>query len=153
MPGICRRQTESCEGIRNDIRSRSEVFTGCRRKVHDTFDTVQHVGGLPSGHGHILHRRSCLGCRELGLCTHLTGFRTKLVEVIPGRTGNGRDLAHLGIEICCSLHCSSAKTRYSGSHRQELLTDILHRRSNVLELFSGFIDFGKSRIRGRRLVL
>ena len=39
------------------------------------------------------------------------------------------------------------------SHRQELLADILHRRSDVLELFSGFIDFGKSRIRGRRLVL
>ena len=36
--------------------------------------------------------------------------------------------------------------RSSGSHRQELLADILHRRSDVLELFSSFIDLGKSRI-------
>ena len=153
MPGICRRQTESCEGIRDDIRSRGEVFTRSGREVHDALDAVQHVPGFPTGHGHVFHRRSCLRCRELGLRTHFTGFRTELVKVIPGRTGNGRDLAHLGIEICCRLHCGSAKPRYSGSHRKELLAYILHRRSDVLELFSGFIDPGKSRIGGRRLVL
>ena len=153
MPGIRRRQTESGKGIGDDIRSRSEVFTGCRREVHDTFDTIQHVPRFPSGHGHVLHRRGRLGCGELCLCTHFTGFCTKLVEVIPGRTGNGRNLAHLGIEVGCGLHCGSAKTRYSGSHRQELLTDILHRRSNVLELFSGFINLGKRRIGSSRLVL
>lgn len=116
-------------------------------------NAVQHVPRFPSGHGHVLHRRGRLGCGELCLCTHFTGFCTKLVEVIPGRTGNGRNLAHLGIEVGCGLHCGSAKTRYSGSHRQELLTDILHRRSNVLELFSGFIDLSKCRIGSSRLVL
>lgn len=139
--------------IGDDIRSRGEVFTRSRRKIHDTLDAVQHVPRFPSGHGHVLHRRGRLGCGELCLCTHFTGFCTKLVEVIPGRTGNGRNLAHLGIEVGCGLHCGSAKTRYSGSHRQELLTDILHRRSNVLELFSGFIDLSKCRIGSSRLVL
>ena len=153
MPGIRRRQTESGEGIRDNIRSRGEVFTRSGRQIHDTLNAAQHVGGFPSGHRHILHRRGRLGCGELCLCTHFTGFCTKLVEVIPSRTGNGRNLAHLGIEVGCGLHCGSAKTRYSGSHRQELLTDILHRRPDVLELFSGFIDLGKGRIRGRRLIL
>ena len=77
----------------------------------------------------------------------------KLVEVIPSRTGNGRDLAHFGIEIGCGLHCGSAKTRYSGSYRQELLADIIHRRSDVLELFSAFVNLGKRRIGSGRLVL
>ena len=153
MPGICRRQTESCDGIRDDIRSRGEVFTRSGREVHDALDAVQHVRSLPSGHGHVFHRRSCLGCRELGLCTHLTGFRTELVKVIPGRTGNGRDLTHLGIKIGCGLHCGSAKTRHSGSHRKELLAYILHRRSDVLELFSSFINLGKRCIGSSRLVL
>ena len=153
MPGIRRRQTESGEGIRDNIRSRGEVFTGRCRKVHDTLDAVQHIPRFPSGHGHVLHRRSSLGCGELCLCTHFTGFCTELVEVIPSRTGNGRNLAHLGIEVGCGLHCGSAKTRYSGSHRQELLADILHRRSDVLKLFSGFIDLGKRRIGSSRLIL
>ena len=153
MTRIRSRQAEGREGIRDDIRSRGEVFTRSGRQIHDTLDAAQHVGGFPPGHRHVLHRRGSLGCGELCLCTHFTGFCTELVEVIPSRTGNGRNLAHLGIEVSCRLHCGSAKTRYSGSHRQELLADILHRRSNVLELFSDFIDLGKSRIRGRRLVL
>ena len=45
----------------------------------------------------------------------------RIVVVLP--------LAHLGIKIGCGLHCGSAKTRYSGSHQQELLADILRRRS------------------------
>ena len=74
-------------------------------------------------------------------CTADTILRILCRE--PQRTGDRRTvlerLAHhgdIGVRI----------GRSSGSHRQELLADILHRKSDVLELFSSFIDLGKSRI-------
>ena len=72
-------------------------------------------------------------------CTADTILRILCRE--PQRTGDRRTvlerLAHhgdIGVRI----------GRSSGSHRQELLADILHRRSDVLELFSSFIDTQES---------
>ena len=60
MAGIRSRQAESGEGICDDIRGRGEVFTRSGRQIHDTLNAAQHVGGFPSGHRHILHRRGGL---------------------------------------------------------------------------------------------
>ena len=56
MTRIRSRQAEGREGIRDDIRSRGEVFTRSGRQIHDALDAAQHVGGFPPGHRHILHR-------------------------------------------------------------------------------------------------
>ena len=53
-----------CEAlVRRDVYKRQgEVLTRCRSKVHDTFDTIQHVGGFPSSHRHVVHSIRSLGC-------------------------------------------------------------------------------------------
>ena len=65
------------------IRCGGKALTRCRSKVHDTFDTIQHAGGFPSGHRHIVHGIRSLGCRELGLRTHLTSLCRSLSKSSP----------------------------------------------------------------------
>ena len=153
MPGIRRRQAKSGQSVRDDIRGRGEVFTGCSSKIHDALNAAQHILGFPTGHGHELHGRSCLGCREFCLGTHFTSLFTKLVKVLPGCTGNGGDLAHLSIEVCCDLDSGRTESRHRCRHRHKLLAYIFDRGTKVLKLGSGFIDLGKSRIGSSRLVL
>ena len=104
------------------IRCGGKALTRCRSKVHDTFDTIQHVGGFPSGHRHIVHGIRSLGCRELGLRTHLTSLCAELVEILSGCTGHGGYLAHRRIEIGCCFYSSNAKNCNCSRGRKELFT-------------------------------
>ncbi len=104
VTGIRSRQTKGSQRIRDDIRGSRQILTGCSGKVHDAFDAIQHIPGLPAGHRHIFHSGGGFGGRELGLATHLAGFGTELVKVIPCCTGNSRDLAHFLVEVCCGLY-------------------------------------------------
>ena len=104
------------------IRCGGKALTRCRSKVHDTFDTIQHVGGFPSGHRHIVHGIRSLGCRELGLRTHLTSLCVELVEILSGCTGHGGYLAHRRIEIGCCFYSSNAKNCNCSRGRKELFT-------------------------------
>lgn len=100
MTGIHSRQTKGSQRIRDDIRGSRQVFTGCRGKVHDALDAVQHIPGLPAGHRHILHSGGSFGGGKLGLGTHLAGLFTQGIEVRAGRTENGGDPAHFLIKVC-----------------------------------------------------
>ena len=71
MPRIFGCQTKCSQCIGYDIRCGVEVLTSCRSKVHDTFDTIQHVGGFPSGHGHVVH-----GIRRLGCCFYSSNAKS-----------------------------------------------------------------------------
>ena len=104
------------------IRCGGKALTRCRSKVHDTFDTIQHAGGFPSGHRHIVHGTCSLGCRELGLRTHLTSLCAELVEILSGCTGHGGYLAHRRIEIGCCFYSSNAKNCNCSRGRKELFT-------------------------------
>ena len=104
MTGIHSRQTKGSQRIRDDIRGSRQVFTGCRGKVHDALDAVQHIPGLPAGHRHILHSGGSFGGRELCLGAHLACFFTQGIKVRASRAGNGGDLTHLLVEVCCGLH-------------------------------------------------
>ena len=152
MPGICRRQTESCEGIRNDIRSRGEVFTGCAARFM--------IPSMPFSMSEVFHPAMAMysiaeaasDAENLVFAPISRAFARSWSKSSPVAPEMAEPYS-FGIEISCGLHRGSAKTRYGGSYRQELLADIFHRRSDVLELFSGFIDLGKRRICSGRLVL
>lgn len=55
MPGVFGGESKCSQCICYDIRCGSKVLTRCRSKVHDAFDTIQHVVGFPSGHRHVVH--------------------------------------------------------------------------------------------------
>ena len=63
-----------------------------------------------------------LGCRELGLRTHLTSLCVELVEILSGCTGHGGYLAHRRIEIGCCFYSSNAKNCNCSRGRKELFT-------------------------------
>ena len=81
MPRIFGCQTKCSQCIGYDIRCGGEVLTRCRSKVHDTFDTIQHVGGFPSSHRHVVHSIRSLTCRELRFTAHFTGFFPESVHL------------------------------------------------------------------------
>ena len=114
------------------IRCGGKALTRCRSKVHDTFDTIQHVGGFPSGHRHIVHGIRSLGCRELGLRTHLTSLCAELVEILSGCTGHGGYLAHRRIEIGCCFYSSNAKNCNCSRGRSSSPAPSVKQRKNSL---------------------
>ena len=120
MPGVLGSQTKCSQCIGYDIRCGGEVLTRCRSKVHDTFDTIQHVGGFLSGHRHIVHGIRSFVCRELGLRTHLTSLCAELVEILSGCTGHGGYLAHRRIKIGVCFYSSNAKSCNCSRGRKEL---------------------------------
>ena len=54
----------------------------------NTLDATEHVLGCPTRHRHIFHSRGSLGCRELGLGTHLAGFIPKGIQIITSCSGD-----------------------------------------------------------------
>ena len=152
MAGVRSGKTERRQSICYDIRGRRQVFTGCSSEVHDAFNTVHHVAGLPARHGHVLKGRRGFCRGELGLGSHLTGFVPEVLQVAPSRSGDSRHFGHALIKIRCSFDCRRPEAHdgsrhMSGqglSHGGDLLTDLL-------ELAPDLFDFGKSGIGRRRL--
>ena len=126
MPGILRRQPQGGQRIRHDVGSRGKVLPGSSGKVHDALDAGEHVVRLPAGHGHVVHRLRRLGRGELGLAAHLTGLIPQGFQVLPGRPGHSRHLAHGGVEVGSHLHGSRAKPAHRRSDGHQLLPHTLN---------------------------
>ena len=142
-------QPKSCQRIRHNIRSRCQVFPGCRSQVHDTLNTGQHILRLPSGHCHIIHGICRLSRRELCLGTHLPGLVPEAVKIRSRCPGHSRHLTHCRVKISGSFHRRRSKPCHHSRHWKQLLP---HRRnlvSNCLQLLTGRTDFLQS---SRRLV-
>ena len=133
---IVRFQPKGRQCVRYDIGGGRQVFTGSRREVHDALDAVQHVTGLPAGHGHVFHGGRSLGRAELCLRAHLAGFLTERFQIVSGCAGDGGDLAHAGVKVGSSLDCSGAEADDGGGGRQELLTDTGYALADRLQLFA-----------------
>ena len=154
MPGVLSGKTERRQGIGHDIRCRTQILAGCGSQVHDALDTIQHISGLPSGHGHVLEGFPGFRCRELGFRSHLTGLGTKVIKVFPGGSGNSRDLTHLGIKVGGRLNRRSANPYNRRCHMGgECLSDTGHLIPDLLELLPSLVDLFQRRIGSRYLRL
>ena len=105
-------QSEGGHRIGNNITRRCKVFPGCRRQVHNTFNTVQHISGFPSGHRHVLESLGTFCGTELRLGTHFLCLISKLLNLRSRSTGNGLDLAHSCLKVRTDLDCSRTNTGY-----------------------------------------
>ena len=154
MPGVLGGKTERRQGIGHDVGCRTQILARCGSQVHDALDTIQHISGLPSGHGHVLEGFPGFRCRELGFRSHLPGLGSEVIKVLPSRAGNGRDLAHLGIKVSGRLNRRSAnpynRRCHMGSHHLSDTGDLI---PDLLELFPGLIDLFQRRIGSRYLRL
>ena len=138
MRRIFRRQTECRQGIRDDVRCRGEVFTGCCCKVHDALNAGEHVSGLPACHRHVRHGVRCFGCAELGLFAHLAGLVPQGLQVVSGCTGDCSHIGHGAIEVRCGLYSSYAKASDCSRGYGNLLTSIGNAVSGLLEFLTGY---------------
>ena len=116
MPGVLWLQTESGQGVRHNVRSGRQVFTGSSCEVHDALDAVEHFPRFPPCHSHIVEGIGSLGCGELGLCTHLPGFLTELVELFARCAGDSLHLAHRLVKVCRGLDGRSSQGHNRRSH-------------------------------------
>ena len=142
-------QPKSRQRIRHNIRSRCQVFPGCRSQIHNTFNTGQHILRLPSGHCHVIHGICRLSRRKLCLGTHLPGPVPETVKIRSRCPGHSRHLTHRRIKISGSFHRRRSKPCHHSRHRKQLLTHGRNLVSNRLQLFTGRSDLLQ---RSRRLV-
>ena len=136
MSRIVRFQPKGCQCIRDDIGGSRQVFAGSRREVHNALDAVQHVAGLPAGHGHVFHGGGCLGRAELCLRAHLAGLLPERFQIVAGRAGDSGNLAHAGVKVGGSLDRRGAEADDSSGGRQKLLTDAGNVLTDRLQLFA-----------------
>ncbi|GFI09799.1 hypothetical protein IMSAGC007_02266 [Lachnospiraceae bacterium] len=153
MPRIRRRQPQSRQSVRHDIRSSSQVLPGSRRKVHDPLNAVQHVPGLPPGHGHVVHSLRRLGSGELGLAPHLPRLVPQGIQLLPRSPGHRRHLAHGRIKISRYLHRRRGKPAHSRRDRHQLLPGPLNGRTHALQLLPSSPDLLQGHRRLPRLPL
>ena len=153
MGGVIGAHAESGQSVCNDIRCGSQIFAGSGGKVHDSLDTAEHILSLPTGHCHVFHSGSSLSRGEFGLRAHLPGFIPQGVQVIPGRAGDGGDLAHALIKVCRSLYRGSAETGDSHGCGHDLLTGAGDGVSESLHLFTGLVDLRQRHTGGRCFLL
>ena len=134
MPRIRRRQPQSRQSVRHNIRSSRQILPGSRRQIHDPLNAVQHVPGLPPGHSHIIHSLRRLRSGELRLTPHLPGLVPQGIQLLPRRPGHRRHLAHGRIKIRSHLHRSRGKPAHSRRHRHQLPPGPLNRRTHIPQL-------------------
>ena len=51
------------KGVNSEIKNTQSQLKNVEKLLkYDTFDTIQHVGGFPSSHRHVVHSIRSLGC-------------------------------------------------------------------------------------------
>ena len=140
VAGVGCRQAESGQGIGNDIRGRGQILAGSGSEVHDALDAVQHVFGFPARHRHVFKGGGSLGRGELGLAAHLAGLGAQGIQIIAGRAGDGRHLAHAFIEVSRRLHSRRTDTGNGQRDRHHLFTGTGDGIANGLHLLADLVD-------------
>ena len=153
MSRVFCRQTECRQGVRDDVRCRGEVFTGCCGKVHDALNAGEHVSGLPAGHRHVRHGVRCFGCAELGLFAHLAGLVPQGLQVVSGCTGDCSHIGHGAIKVCSCLYGSYAEAGNCCRGYGDLLSCICNAISGLFKLIPGCRDLFQRHAGGRCLFL
>ena len=93
-----------------------------------------------------------LGSTKLRLRSHLTGFGSKVIKLIPSRAGDRLHLTHLRIEIRCGFHSRCAKAHDRCGHMGgEGFADTGDLVTGLLQLLPGLVDLLQRGIGGGNL--
>ena len=104
MGGVLCGQSEGAEAVGHDVRHHRQVFPRGRRQLKDSVHALEHIGGAPSGHGHVAHGVPRLLGGELGDGPQLLGLRCQRRHLLGVSLGQRLHGTHGFLEVRGDIH-------------------------------------------------
>ena len=113
-------QSEGAEAVGDDVRHHRQVLAGRCSQLEDAVHALEHIGGIPPGHGHVAHGVGTLFGGELRGSAQILGLRCQGRHLLGVGLGERLDSGHGLLEVC-----GDANTLHEG------IRDLLQRHGDA----------------------